>query len=228
MSVLMIVFDMAGTTVDEDNVVYKTLQDAIVHYSYPVSLNQVLEFGAGKEKLQAIIDILENTGFKVTSDTIDLIFAYFNDKLAKNYDSLDVKPLPDVEHTFKDDFSLAVNAEKKLFYTALNNKAKEKGAITNPSTYWARIRKAGKEERLGTMSDEIAGEGSEGGDLINEGASGESKERSPQLRYVDELTSLYKYGERKGSELPANLLEVHALVGKALEACGVKLNMIST
>ena len=97
MSVLMIVFDMAGTTVDEDNVVYKTLQDAIVHYSYPVSLDQVLEFGAGKEKLQAIIDILENTGFKVSPENIDLIFAYFIDKLAKNYDTLDVKPLPDVE-----------------------------------------------------------------------------------------------------------------------------------
>jgi phosphonatase-like hydrolase len=101
MSVLMVVFDMAGTTVDEDNVVYKTLQDAIVHYSYPVSLSQVLEFGAGKEKRQAIIDILENTGFEVTSENVDLIFAYFIDKLAKNYETLDVKPLPDVEQTFK-------------------------------------------------------------------------------------------------------------------------------
>ncbi len=97
----MVVFDMAGTTVDEDNVVYKTLQDAIVHYSYPVSLSQVLEFGAGKEKRQAIIDILENTGFEVTSENVDLIFAYFIDKLAKNYETLDVKPLPDVEQTFK-------------------------------------------------------------------------------------------------------------------------------
>jgi phosphonatase-like hydrolase len=101
MSVLMVVFDMAGTTVDEDNVVYKTLRDAIVHYSYPVSLSQVLEFGAGKEKRQAIIDILENTGFEVTSENVDLIFAYFIDKLAKNYETLDVKPLPDVEQTFK-------------------------------------------------------------------------------------------------------------------------------
>lgn len=97
----MVVFDMAGTTVDEDNVVYKTLRDAIVHYSYPVSLSQVLEFGAGKEKRQAIIDILENTGFEVTSENVDLIFAYFIDKLAKNYETLDVKPLPDVEQTFK-------------------------------------------------------------------------------------------------------------------------------
>lgn len=122
MSVLMIVFDMAGTTVDEDNVVYKTLQDAIVHYSYPVSLSQVLEFGAGKEKLQAIIDILENTGFKVAPDNIDLIFAYFNDKLAKNYDTLDVKPLPDVERTFKE---LKERNIKVVLNTGYNRKTAE-------------------------------------------------------------------------------------------------------
>lgn len=118
----MIVFDMAGTTVDEDNVVYKTLQDAIVHYSYPVSLDQVLEFGAGKEKLQAIIDILENTGFKVSPENIDLIFAYFIDKLAKNYDTLDVKPLPDVELTFK---HLKERNIKVVLNTGYNRKTAE-------------------------------------------------------------------------------------------------------
>ena len=118
----MIVFDMAGTTVDEDNVVYKTLQDAIVHYSYPVSLDQVLEFGAGKEKLQAIIDILENTGFEVSPENIDLIFAYFIDKLAKNYDTLDVKPLPDVERTFK---HLKERNIKVVLNTGYNRKTAE-------------------------------------------------------------------------------------------------------
>ena len=118
----MIVFDMAGTTVDEDNVVYKTLQDAIVHYSYPVSLDQVLEFGAGKEKLQAIIDILVNTGFEVSPENIDLIFAYFIDKLAKNYDTLDVKPLPDVERTFK---HLKERNIKVVLNTGYNRKTAE-------------------------------------------------------------------------------------------------------
>ncbi|SDM03015.1 phosphonatase-like hydrolase [Daejeonella rubra] len=122
MSVLMIVFDMAGTTVDEDNVVYKTLQDAIVHYSCPVTLAQVLEFGAGKEKLQAIIDILENTGFKVNSENIDLIFTYFNDMLAKNYDTLNVKPLPDVERTFKE---LKERNIKVVLNTGYNRKTAE-------------------------------------------------------------------------------------------------------
>ncbi|MFA5246079.1 MAG: HAD family hydrolase, partial [Pedobacter sp.] len=95
MKVLMVVFDMAGTTVNEDNVVYKTLQEAIVQYSFPVTLDQVLQFGAGKEKLQAIVDILENTGYKTSSENIGLIYAYFIDRLAENYENLDVKPLPD-------------------------------------------------------------------------------------------------------------------------------------
>ncbi len=118
----MVVFDMAGTTVDEDNVVYKTLQDAIVHYSYPVSLSQVLEFGAGKEKRQAVIDILENTGFEVSSENVDLIFAYFIDKLAKNYETLDVKPLPDVEQTFK---NLKERNIKVVLNTGYNRKTAE-------------------------------------------------------------------------------------------------------
>ncbi|WP_276358981.1 phosphonatase-like hydrolase [Daejeonella sp. H1SJ63] len=122
MSVLMVVFDMAGTTVDEDNVVYKTLQDAIVHYSFPVTLAQVLEFGAGKEKLQAIIDILENTGYAVNSENIDLIFAYFNERLAKNYETLNVKPLPDVERTFKE---LKERNVKVVLNTGYNRKTAE-------------------------------------------------------------------------------------------------------
>ena len=50
MKIKMVVFDMAGTTVDEDNVVYKTLQEAIVKHSIPVTLEEVLSHGAGKEK----------------------------------------------------------------------------------------------------------------------------------------------------------------------------------
>ena len=47
------VFDMAGTFINEDNVVYKTLQKAINQGGYPISREYVLEHGAGKEKHQA-------------------------------------------------------------------------------------------------------------------------------------------------------------------------------
>lgn len=54
----MVVFDMAGTTVNEDNVVYKTLQKAINEKGFAFTLHEVLLEGAGKEKLQAIKSIL--------------------------------------------------------------------------------------------------------------------------------------------------------------------------
>ena len=54
----------------------------------------------------------------------------------------------DVEHTFKDDFSNAVNKEKAEFYKELREAMKNNEGETNPSVYWARIRKAGREERL--------------------------------------------------------------------------------
>jgi len=58
----MVVFDMAGTTVDEDNVVYKTLQHTINNAGYDFTLEQVLATGAGKEKLKAIKDIIALSG----------------------------------------------------------------------------------------------------------------------------------------------------------------------
>ena len=54
----MVVFDMAGTTVDENNVVYKTLQKVINLAGFNFTIEQVLETGAGKEKLAAIRDII--------------------------------------------------------------------------------------------------------------------------------------------------------------------------
>lgn len=49
---------MAGTTVNENNLVYKTLRKAINEAGYDFSLEQVLAEGAGKEKKQAIRSIL--------------------------------------------------------------------------------------------------------------------------------------------------------------------------
>ena len=55
----LVVFDMAGTTVNEDNVVYKTVQQVINEEGFNISLADVLEHAAGKEKHQAITDVLK-------------------------------------------------------------------------------------------------------------------------------------------------------------------------
>ena len=85
------VFDMAGTTVDEQNVVYKTLQQAIVNENISVDLNTVLVHGAGKEKHQAIKDVLRFLNIE-DKDSL-MIFNNFKSMLNQAYEVLDVKPI---------------------------------------------------------------------------------------------------------------------------------------
>lgn len=96
----MVVFDMAGTTVNEDNVVYKTLQEAIKNAGFEVSLERVLDHGAGKEKLQAIKDVL--TSMSVTEvDTKSVeIFSRFREMLKTAYENLDVRTFEGTENLF--------------------------------------------------------------------------------------------------------------------------------
>ncbi len=87
----MVVFDMAGTTVDEDNVVYKTLYKAINEAGVDVTLESVLLHGAGKEKLKAIKDILLACGV-VNNEVTNTAFQYFLKYLTDAYNDLSIKP----------------------------------------------------------------------------------------------------------------------------------------
>ncbi|MCD8407702.1 phosphonatase-like hydrolase [Tenacibaculum dicentrarchi] len=92
----MVVFDMAGTTVDEQNVVYKTLHKAIQNFNVEVSLETVLEYGAGKEKHKAIKDVLTHLKSDKLKDS-QTIFDNFKKSLAVAYEFLEVKPIKGVE-----------------------------------------------------------------------------------------------------------------------------------
>lgn len=97
--VRMVVFDMAGTTVDENNVVYKTIQKALAHYNHVFTLDQVLTYCAGKEKKTAIIDILSNLAEEeVNMQEVDAIFDYFKSALKTAYLEMDVKTF---DHTLE-------------------------------------------------------------------------------------------------------------------------------
>jgi len=98
----MVVFDMAGTTVDEDNVVYKSLQSVIQGAGYPCSLEEVLTQGAGKEKRQAIRDIIQVRNKGATSETeLDDLYDHFMQTLEQAYADLNVKPQPGAESIFQ-------------------------------------------------------------------------------------------------------------------------------
>jgi phosphonatase-like hydrolase len=97
----MVVFDMAGTTVDEDNVVYKTLQKSINGNGFNISLDQVLLEGAGKEKLQAIRSILKTYAHIEDNKLSNEIYQHFIVLLTETYKNLHVLPQPGAVDLFQ-------------------------------------------------------------------------------------------------------------------------------
>lgn len=80
------VFDMAGTVVDEQNLVYKAVHKAILEVGFDLDLETVLLLGAGKEKLQAIRDVLTGIAGNPVEDDLALsIFQNFQTKLDAAY-----------------------------------------------------------------------------------------------------------------------------------------------
>lgn len=98
----MVVFDMAGTVVDEDNVVYKSLHQAIGNAGHEVSLDIVLRDGSGKEKLQAIRDVITVNGSAHDEAEYLAIHADFREILDNNYRYLDIKGMQDAQTVFHD------------------------------------------------------------------------------------------------------------------------------
>jgi hypothetical protein len=97
----LVVFDMAGTTVDEQNVVYKTVHQAILRGGFDVSLDTVLWYGAGKEKFQAIKDVLAHLQNGVVDEqTAKAIHKDFEQLLDAAYAVLQPIPMPGAEHVF--------------------------------------------------------------------------------------------------------------------------------
>ncbi len=91
---------MAGTTVNEDNVVYKTLRKAVNEAGYDFTLDQVLLEGAGKEKLQAIKSILQVYAQNSDAALADRIYAKFVDYLDEAYDTISISQQPHATELF--------------------------------------------------------------------------------------------------------------------------------
>ena len=119
-SIQLVVFDMAGTTIDEDNVVYKTLHKVIKEIGYDISLKDVLTIAAGKEKFQAIIDILKtNIDQDNLSQKAEQSFLRFKKELDEAYSTLTVKTFPGVDDFLID---LRKNGIKVVLNTGYNSK----------------------------------------------------------------------------------------------------------
>lgn len=96
---------MAGTTINEDNLVYKTVQKALQAYGCEVDLPTVLSIAAGKEKRDAIRDVYRQVkGHAPDTKLLDNIHQYFKAHLNRAYEEETLKvfdDLPDVLSTLK-------------------------------------------------------------------------------------------------------------------------------
>jgi len=99
-NIKMVVFDMAGTTVNENNVVYKTLRIAINEAGFDFTLDQVLEQGAGKEKKQAIRSILSVYAAIQDEELTDKIYKNFFEQLTEAYNREEILPQKNAAELF--------------------------------------------------------------------------------------------------------------------------------
>jgi len=104
---------MAGTTIDEDNIVYKTLHKSINHYGVSVDLPAVLAIGAGQEKLTAIKDIVTKFGRTEDLERAADMYHYFMNHLQAAYEEFDIKAMQEAE-------SVLVNLRSKNILVVLN------------------------------------------------------------------------------------------------------------
>jgi phosphonatase-like hydrolase len=118
----MVVFDMAGTTINEQNIVYKSLHKSIIKFGIDVSLELVLSIGAGKEKHQAIKDILAHLHI-IDAEKSELIFQDFKQLLDQEYLISTVIPIEGVE-------TVLVNLKKDGIKIVLNTGYNSKVANT--------------------------------------------------------------------------------------------------
>jgi phosphonatase-like hydrolase len=103
MSIKLVVFDIAGTTVKDDHNVSKAFQAALKKYNYEVPLELINPL-MGYEKNEAITQMLhlhEADKAKINSDLVDAIHREFVKQMIDFYQfEPGIEPLPNVEETF--------------------------------------------------------------------------------------------------------------------------------
>lgn len=99
-NIKLAVFDMAGTTVDEDNLVYKTLHMALDRIGQNVTFEQVLALGAGKDKRTALADLIGEKAVE-NQNLLDKAYEFFIEDLHQAYEKAPIRPIDGVLELFE-------------------------------------------------------------------------------------------------------------------------------
>jgi len=104
MSIKLIVFDIAGTTVRDNQEVSQTFHHALKKHGYLIEIDNIDPL-MGYEKNLAILTLLqtyEPDGDKITPELVKRIHTEFVQLMINHYKfSPDIEPLPNVEETFQ-------------------------------------------------------------------------------------------------------------------------------
>ena len=97
----LVILDMAGTIIDEGNLVYKVMQSTLEEYGYLVSFEKILEYGAGFEKHAALHEIIRScSNQKVEINHVSEIYRKYFENLEKAYQLFPVRLFPEVAKMF--------------------------------------------------------------------------------------------------------------------------------
>ena len=127
----------------------------------------------------------------------------------------------DMAHDAKGEAGDKMRAQRDMLYAKLRALPIRH---SNPSVKWKQI----KDHARSILAEQAKAEREAAGEPEPEAeGSGKAKHtRSPQLRYVEDLTGLYKMGKREGSKLTTAQQKVHTLVTAALSELGVDISQL--
>jgi hypothetical protein len=125
----------------------------------------------------------------------------------------------DLKHNDSSEEGKAVKAEGDKFRSGI------KAWHKNPSVAWGQVRTHGRTDRYGKPVLEGAEGESADSEEGAEGSDNAKHNRSPKLRNLEELITLFKFNRRQESLSP-ELQKVQGHISSALIEMGVDLNMI--
>ncbi|WP_394280788.1 HAD hydrolase-like protein [Corynebacterium sp.] len=95
------IFDMAGTTIDDRDEVYRVLREATERFGAQYTDEQFQHF-MGTEKKYAIRKLFEIGGVDVTDELVEEAWQWFREELRNTYTNNPPTPLPGVEDTLRE------------------------------------------------------------------------------------------------------------------------------
>ncbi|WP_268121867.1 HAD hydrolase-like protein [Roseivirga pacifica] len=84
-SVKMVVFDMAGTTVDEQKTVYMCVREALAEFGFDYTLDEVVNRIGGMNKREGIALLMKAQEPQINDDAVQVVFESFKKNVEQAY-----------------------------------------------------------------------------------------------------------------------------------------------